>query len=222
MVKKVKVAVISGGERGLGFALSLILINEGFKVFSLDVNRGHRVVGKTFLKADISSEGDVRRTMKKIGSIDLLINNAGIMRRGDIFSSSVKDFDDLFSVNVKGSWLFLKHSLSYLNKGAVVVMVSSRHSSLPINPGLYGLSKKNVELLAELLKKESLIKKKNVFVKTAVLGPFRSELSKQGYSLREYNNRSDVLSKEVVAEKVFKLICSNKKKLSYGKKYYFS
>ena len=216
-----KQAVITGGERGLGLALSLILISEGYKVFSLDVVKGPSVKGKDFLKADISCEKDVKRVFKKIGAVDLLVNNAAIMRRGDTFNSSVKDFDALFSVNVKGSWLVSKYALPLLNNGAQVVMVSSRHSSLPSNPGLYGLSKKNVELLADLLKKEGVVKEKKVKVKTAILGPFKTELSMIGFSEKEYAMRKNVLSKEEVAELVFELICGNKKKLLYDKTYLF-
>ncbi len=216
-----KIAVVTGGERGLGLALSLILISEGFKVFSLDISKGHIVKGKSFIKVDVSDEKQVRRAFKKIGEVDLLVNNAAVMRRGDAFGSSVEDFDALFSVNVKGSWLVLKHSLPLLNKGSQVIMISSRHSSLPSNPGLYGLSKKNVELLGSLFEKEALVKEKKIKVKTAILGPFRSDLSMTGFSEKVYAERKNVLSKEEVAEIVFELIVGKKKKLLYDKKYFF-
>ena len=214
-------AVITGGERGLGLALSLVLINEGFEVFSLDLVKGPSVKGKKFIKTDVSDEKQLSRSLKKVTGVDLLVNNAAIMRRGSAFESSCDDFDALFSVNVKGSWLVLKHFLPLLNKGSQVVMISSRHSSLPSNPGLYGLSKKNVELLGSLFEKEARVKEKKIKIKTAVLGPFRSDLSKIGFSDEEYAKRKNVLSKEEVAEKVFELIVGKKKKLLYDKKYFF-
>ena len=215
-----KIAVITGGERGLGFALSSLLISEGFKVFSLDLVEGDFLEGKTFLKVDISNEAEVSSALVGVGKVDLLINNAAVMRRGDTFSSSCDDFDVLFSVNVKGAWLVTKHVLPLLNRGAVVVMVSSRHSSLPVNPGLYGLSKKNVELLAELLEKESFVKNNNISVKSAVLGPFRTDLSRTGFSDDDYEKRN-LSSKEEVAGMVFELIFNKAKKLCFDGEYFF-
>jgi NAD(P)-dependent dehydrogenase (short-subunit alcohol dehydrogenase family) len=214
MVSK-KVAVITGGEQGLGFALSDLLLKEGFVVFSLDLSQSSAIDNKHFLKVDISDEKQVVKAFSKIKSVDALINNAGVMRRGFTFQSSVKDFDFLFSVNVKGTWLVTKHALPMLNKNAQVLMISSRHSSLPNDPGLYGLSKKNVELLGDLLGREPLAVKKGIVVKTAILGPFKTKLSMTGYSKEDYAKRENLLSKEIVASKILKLILSDKKKLVY-------
>ena len=133
---KQRMAVVTGGEQGLGFALSELLLSEGFKVFSFDLKKSSSRDNKFFLKVDVSDEKQVIGAFKKISSVDVLINNAGIMRRSSTFNSSVKDFDLLFDVNVKGAWLVTKHALHKLNKNARVLMISSRHSSLPNNPGL--------------------------------------------------------------------------------------
>ena len=207
--------LITGGESGLGYALSSLFLENNFKVISFDLKQGVNQKNKEFVKVDITSEVQVLRALKKVGDIDFLINNAGVMRRANTFESSVKDFDLLFSVHVKGSWLVIKHVLPKLSKGAVVLMISSRHSSLPANPGLYGLSKKVVEDLATLLEREPLAIKKNVQVKTAILGPFKTKLSETGYTKEEYARRKNLLDKEVVASKVFKLLMSKKKKLIY-------
>ena len=210
-----KTVLITGGEQGLGYALSSLFLDNGFRVVSFDLAKGRAQKNKEFVKVDVTSEAQVLRALKKVGEIDFLINNAGVMRRANTFESSVKDFDLLFSVHVKGTWLVVKHALPKLSKGAVVLMISSRHSSLPANPGLYGLSKKVVELLADLLEREPLAIKKNVGVKTAILGPFKTKLSETGYTKEEYARRKNLLDKEVVASKVFNLLMSKKKKLIY-------
>ena len=210
-----KTVLITGGEQGLGYALSSLFLDNGFRVVSFDLAKGRAQKNKEFVKVDVTSEAQVLRALKKVGEIDFLINNAGVMRRANTFESSVKDFDLLFSVHVKGTWLVVKHALPKLSKGAVVLMISSRHSSLPANPGLYGLSKKVVELLADLLEREPLAIKKNVQVKTAILGPFKTKLSETGYTKEEYARRKNLLDKEVVASKVFNLLMSKKKKLIY-------
>jgi NAD(P)-dependent dehydrogenase (short-subunit alcohol dehydrogenase family) len=210
-----RTVLITGAEQGLGFALSDLFLKNGFRVISFDLLKGKSQKNKEFIKVDITSEAQVVRALKKVKNIDFLINNAGIMRRANTFESSLKDFDLLFSVHVKGTWLVTKHALPLLSNGASVLMISSRHSSLPANPGLYGLSKKIVEHLATLLEREPLAQKKNIGVKLAILGPFKTKLSETGYSKEEYARRKNLLDKEVVASKVFKLLMSKKKKLIY-------
>ena len=210
-----KTVLITGAEHGLGYALSSLFLDNGFRVISFDLAKGRAQKNKEFFKVDITNESQVVDALKNVGEIDFLINNAGVMRRGSTFESSVSDFDLLFSVHVKGSWLITKHVLPKLALDAKVLMISSRHSSLPANPGLYGLSKKIVEHLAELLEREPLAIKKNVQVKTAILGPFKTKLSETGYTKEEYARRKNLLDKEVVASKVFSLLMSKKKKLIY-------
>lgn len=205
-----KTVLITGGEQGLGLALSDLFLDNGFRVISFDLKKSKSQKNKEFFEVDISVESQVVEALKNVDDVDILINNAAIMRRGSTFSSSLDDFDALFSVNVKGVWLVTKHVLSKLSFGAKVVMVSSRHSSLPSNPGLYGLSKKNVELLGVLLEKEDLFQRKGLVVKTAILGPFRSKLSETGYDKVEYSRRN-LLGCEVVAKKVFDFLLSDEK-----------
>ncbi len=208
-----KIAIITGGERGLGYELATKYISEGYTVYSLDLLKANTQKNKKYIKTDITNEKQVIRALKKIDKIDLLINNAGIMRRGTTFDSDEDDFDKLFAVNVKGAWLVTKYALPNLTKEASVVMISSRHSSLPENPGLYGLTKKTLEHIGELLEKEPQAKNKAIKVKTAILGPFESELSKIGYSKKKYAQRKNMMNIDEVANKLYKFIKSKKKKL---------
>lgn len=213
-----KTVLITGGEQGLGEALSQLFLDNNYKVISLDIKQGKLVKNKKFIKTNISNEKQVIDAFKKIKKIDVLINNAGIMRRSPTFESSASDFDALFSVNVKGTWLITKYALPKLNNDSKILMISSRHSSLPRNPGLYGLSKLNAQLIADLLEKEPLVEEKNIKVKTAILGPFRTKLSETGYTKEEYAKRKNLLDKEIVANKIFNLLMSDKKKLIYKEK----
>ncbi|MFP4567693.1 MAG: SDR family NAD(P)-dependent oxidoreductase [Candidatus Woesearchaeota archaeon] len=210
-----KTVLITGGEHGLGYALSSLFLENNFRVISFDLTKGRSQKNKEFFKVDITDELQVTRALKKLGDVDFLINNAGVMRRATTFESSVSDFDLLFSVHVKGTWLVTKHVLPKLSSDARVLMISSRHSNLPSNPGLYGLSKRVVEHLADLLEREPLAQKKDVQVKVAILGPFKTKLSETGYTKEEYARRKNLLDKEVVASKVFNLLMSKKKKLIY-------
>lgn len=208
-----KTIIITGGERGLGYELATKYLQEGNIVYSLDLKKTNTQKNKKYIKTNITNEREVIHALKKIPKIDILINNAGIMRRGTTFESTQKEFDELFSVNVKGVWLTTKHALPKLNKNAKVVMISSRHSNLPPNPGIYGLTKKTLEHIGELLEKEPTAIKKKILVKTAILGPFESELSKTGYTKKEYSKRKNILKTDEVAKKVHKFIESKKKKM---------
>lgn len=204
------IAVISGAERGLGHALTKLLKN--YEVYSLDIKKGKPLKNKKYIKTNITNEENIKKTIKKIKKIDLLINNAAIMKRGTIYEATTKDFEEAFTINVKGTWLLTKHALPKLNKNAKVIMISSRHQNLPLNPGLYGLTKKNVLHLAELLKKEPHIKQNKIQIKTAILGPFNTELSRTGYTKQEYKKRN-TQTKEEIAKQVHELITTNKKQI---------
>jgi 2-deoxy-D-gluconate 3-dehydrogenase len=112
-----KVAVVTGASRGLGKAMALGLSEAGAKVVVTDVlevdiavkeikKRGREVLG---LKVDVSRKKDVVRmvqqTVKKFGRIDILINNAGILKMTPAEKISEKDWDKVININLKGQFL---------------------------------------------------------------------------------------------------------------------
>ncbi len=120
-----KVAIITGGGRGLGYAYALRFAQEGAKLLLPDVNleNAEKVAkevnasgGKAIaMKADISDENETKniaeRVMQEYGRVDILINNAAIYydvepKPWDAWT--VKEWDKLFEVNVKGTWLCCK------------------------------------------------------------------------------------------------------------------
>jgi 3-oxoacyl-[acyl-carrier protein] reductase len=122
---KDKVAIITGGGRGLGRVYALRFADEGAKLLLPDINlemaegvvkeikaKGGRAAA---VKADISDEGQVKKIADKAiqlyGKVDILLNNAGIYyevepKPWDAWSE--KEWDRLFEVNVKGTWLVCK------------------------------------------------------------------------------------------------------------------
>ena len=115
-----RVALVTGGNRGLGFEMASALADAGASValLSRDEGRtldaaekiqqrtGQKCIG---LKGDVVSEEQVQaaivRTVGEFGEIDILINSAGINIRGAIEDLSVDDFRRVQEVNVTGSWL---------------------------------------------------------------------------------------------------------------------
>jgi NAD(P)-dependent dehydrogenase (short-subunit alcohol dehydrogenase family) len=111
-----KVAVVTGGANGIGVAYSEGLAKEGAKVVVADLDKkgGEPVVKKInssggkamFVRTDVSIQKDAERmvadTVRSYGSIDVLVNNAGILFTAPVEETTEEMWDKVFAVNVKG------------------------------------------------------------------------------------------------------------------------
>ncbi|THU41580.1 SDR family oxidoreductase [Niastella caeni] len=134
-----KTAIITGGGSGIGKAIATVFAQQGATVHILDMDEqgATNVVkeiaaagGKAqFYKCDVSKQADVQQLVDGIaagGSIDILINNAGIAHIGTADTTAEADFDRLVSVNVKGVYNCLHTVLPHMkqNGGSIVNMAS--------------------------------------------------------------------------------------------------
>ena len=140
---KGRVAIVTGGGRGLGKAFCLKLAEEGAKVVVVDVidttgtvkeieERNGSAIG---LKVDVSKEEDTQRmaeeTVAKFGRIDVLVNNAAIfygLERKSFQDISTEEWDRLMAVNVKGQWLCAKAvapEMKKQGKGKIINIASN-------------------------------------------------------------------------------------------------
>jgi NAD(P)-dependent dehydrogenase (short-subunit alcohol dehydrogenase family) len=120
-----KVAIITGASRGIGRVLALRFAEEGAKLLLTTTNpeRAAGVVKEikakggeaVAMKADISDENDTKKIAEKVmqqyGKVDILINNAGVwygVEAKPWDAWKVEDWDRMFAVNVKGTWLCCK------------------------------------------------------------------------------------------------------------------
>jgi 3-oxoacyl-[acyl-carrier protein] reductase len=144
---KDKVVIITGSGQGLGKAVALRFINEGAKVVIAEINEeaAQQTVkeiegmgGEALaIKSDVSSEESTnemaKKTAEKFGKIDVLINNAAIyygIAPRPFHQWTVKDWDLLMSVNVKGAWLCSKAVFPYMQKqekGKIINVSSSTY-----------------------------------------------------------------------------------------------
>jgi short-subunit dehydrogenase len=152
---KDKVVVVTGGTDGIGKALVEELINLGAKVSTCGRNHDklyqlkahHPSAPLHTMIADVSNENDCRRlmemTVKMFGSIDILINNAGISMRAELKESSVDIIKKVMDINFFGAVYCTKHALPYIieKKGIIVAVTSiAGYRGLPGRSG-YSASK---------------------------------------------------------------------------------
>jgi len=113
-----KVAIVTGSRTGLGQGMALGLAEAGADIVGIDINhleetrRGVEERGRRFLgiEADLSNIGVIGEIVEKavvrFGRVDILINNAGIIRRADALEFSEKDWDDVMNINLKTVFFF--------------------------------------------------------------------------------------------------------------------
>jgi NAD(P)-dependent dehydrogenase (short-subunit alcohol dehydrogenase family) len=141
-----KIAIITGAATGIGEATALLFARQGAEVAIFDVNedganavvaRIHAAGGSaSFTKVDVSNEDNVaaavQNILKSSGKIDILVNNAAITGVNKLAHEvSAAEWDKVFSINVKGSFLCTKHVLPS--------MMSAKRGSIVNFSSIYGL-----------------------------------------------------------------------------------
>lgn len=136
-----KVALVTGGSRGIGAAVAILFARAGADVaitYVADRKKAARVqhqiqqLGRTCLpiRAQAASSGSVRRavekTAKTFGTIDILVNSAGIWKRAPIRSMTEQQWDETMDVNLKGTFLFCNAVLPSMKKrGGKIINIAS-------------------------------------------------------------------------------------------------
>jgi len=138
---KNKVAIVTGGGKGIGESICKIFAQQGAIVHILDIDKdnGLRVSmqirntkGKAvFHHIDLTKHKKLGKLFKKIykkeGSLDILVNNAGIAHIGNVEKTTPDDLDKLYAVNVKSVYSCLHYGVKYMKKssgGAIVNLAS--------------------------------------------------------------------------------------------------
>ena len=136
-----KVALITGGARGMGAAEARLFSKEGAKVVIGDVldadgERLEAEINETggqcrFVHLDVTSQREwvsaIEETVSTFGKIDILVNNAGIYRVNNILDTSTEEWDQVMDINAKGVFLGSKAVIPYMkqNGGGSIVNISS-------------------------------------------------------------------------------------------------
>ena len=142
-----EVAVVTGGTTGIGNATCTKLKQEGAIVYNLDINDINRE-GIAFIKCDVRNYEEVQNAVKHIynkeGKIDLLFANAGVHMSGNIEETSINDFENVLSINLKGLYYIVKEVIPIMRKqqkGSIVLTGSDQSFIGKGNSSVYGLTK---------------------------------------------------------------------------------
>jgi NAD(P)-dependent dehydrogenase (short-subunit alcohol dehydrogenase family) len=131
-----KVAVVTGGNSGIGLATAQLFHQEGAKVAisgrdQKTLDAAVKTIGNDLLvvRADVSKLADLDKFYKavgeKFGKIDILFANAGIAKFAPFADSTEALFDEIFDINVKGVFFTIQKALPLLNEGASIIINSS-------------------------------------------------------------------------------------------------
>ena len=163
---KGKVAIISGGARGMGAVEAELFASHGAKVALGDVlvEEGERTAQKIvdgggeafFQRLDVTNEGDwgsiVAETVARFGGIDVLVNNAGIYRIATIEGTSAEMLREILEVNVTGVFLGTKAVIPEMRKGgggSIINISSTAGLAGSSNSGAYQASKGAVRIFTK-------------------------------------------------------------------------
>lgn len=161
------VAVVTGGSRGIGFAITEILLKNDFNVIvsSRNKNEQIKILSEiypnkiSFVSADISNSEDIGKLISfaenNFGAIDLLVNNAGVAprERKDILELTPDDFDYVADINLKGTFFVTQKFVPLLikNKHSRIVNISSMSAyTASVNRGEYCISKAGISMITKL------------------------------------------------------------------------
>ena len=189
-----KVAVVTGSSRGIGAAIAERLAADSFTVvinYAGGAVEAEALAGKIeqtggraiTVQADVSNSAAVARMFDMVdaafGGVDVLVNNAGIMRLASLAEADDALFDSQVAINLKGSFNTLRQAAKRLRGGGRIINLSSSVVGL-YQPtyAIYAATKAGVEAMTHILSKE--LRGRNITVNCIAPGPTATALFLDG------------------------------------------
>jgi len=187
-------AIVTGAGSGIGRAIAVRLAADGYAVLvnDLDLGRAQAVVSEIAVSGakavaaagDVSSEVDARAihaaAVAAFGDTDLLINNAGIVHQSLFENLEIEDFDRMFAVHVRGTFLMTKMVLPAMlkaGKGAVINVASQLGQVGGIELSHYAAAKSAIIGMTKSLARE--VSSRGVRVNAVAPGPINTPLVRE-------------------------------------------
>lgn len=194
--KQKKVILITGASRGIGAFTASLLAQQGHSIiinYANNDQEANAVVQKiqanggtaTAFKANISHSDEVTQlfdyAIQTYGRLDVLMNNAGIMRLNKIEDVDDETIDQLLAINLKGPLYTMREAAKRLAHGGKIINLSSSVVGMKLETyGVYTASKAAIESLTAILAKE--LRGKNITVNAIAPGPTATALFLEGKS----------------------------------------
>jgi 3-oxoacyl-[acyl-carrier protein] reductase len=187
-----KVAVVTGGSRGIGAAIARRLAADGASVaitYAKGAEAAASVVqaieaagGKALaILADAADADAVRKAIEKtastFGRLDVLVNNAGTVIPKKVEETTLADFDRVFAINVRGVFVATQAALKHLKAGGRIIMIGSCVGERVLIPGLaaYAATKGAVKMFTQALARE--VGPRGITVNNVQPGPIDTDLN---------------------------------------------
>lgn len=211
-----KAAIVTGAARGLGLVIAEHLAREGVRIAGVDVKSDELIDAMQGLESkhgvetlafsgDIGNEVTVRQlvseTVRRWGSVDVLVNNAGVRRIAPVWDTSVEMWDAIHDANLKGHFLctreVLRQSMRERNDGVIVFISSGSGKKGEEDSSAYCASKWGVIGFAESVAKD--LKKSRIRVTTITPGMILTPMARES---EVWDLDLDWLDPEAVAQGV--------------------
>jgi 3-oxoacyl-[acyl-carrier protein] reductase len=191
-----KVAIVTGGSRNIGAAIVMALAAEGVKVivnYAGRKDRADQVVSEVVanggqaiaVQADVSKAGDVKKLFEaaknEFGTIDIIVNNAGIYEFDAIEAVTEEKFQRHFNINVWGPFLTTQEALKFFpESGGNIINISSGASEHPeAETSLYSATKAALDVLTKAWSKE--LADRNIRVNTVAPGVMENDGNEEAF-----------------------------------------
>lgn len=132
---KNKTAIVTGSSTGIGYAIAKAFNSEGANVVFSDINEIENFVANeksSFIKCDVSKSEEIEylisETISRFGSLDIMVNNAGIGSLGDIITTDNETWNKVIGVNLSGTFYGMRASAKYMKENMVngsIINISS-------------------------------------------------------------------------------------------------
>ena len=191
-----KVALVTGASRGIGAAVAERLAQDGFTVvinYAGDTKSAEALARKIegnggralTAKADVSDANAVRGMFDAaeaaFGGVDVLVNNAGIMKLAKIADSDDALFDQQVAINLKGSFNAMREAAKRLRDGGRIINFSTSVVGVKLETyGVYAATKAAIETMTAILSKE--LRGRSITVNAVAPGPTATDLFLNGKS----------------------------------------